>query len=291
MTIRKLFGADPASPPPPIALRRTGAHLAVLRRDARLELKAAARAARIPPDQLLRAERGESLLSHWKRMRLLREYQATDQQREALNILLRTINTTGADWTDDGRAHRRRQTAIAAPAQVHRIWATTQLPSLLRTAPYARAVARLGTGYDERDLAAVGEHAQDFTAGRAGRAELLLDETVIRQATGSRAVMAGQLAHLLQLQDRGLTEVRVLPLAVGLIPHPQVVQLDYGPNQGRLAYAELDFCTIYHSRPNELDTFATRFEDVWTKDALTPDRSQDLVAAAIQGHHAGWWNT
>ncbi|MFB7896034.1 Scr1 family TA system antitoxin-like transcriptional regulator [Streptomyces xiamenensis] len=273
--------------PVPVAARRIGAQLAVLRLDANLDVGEAAQVGRIRPEGLLAAEYGEEVLGRLARNRLLNAYRATEQQREDLASVLRILRAPDQDWTDDGRGHRRRRAAIEAPAQLMRIWVQTKFPAILRTPSYARVVDRHSGSVDERDLAAATARSEVFAAGRAGRAVVLLEEPFVRRVVGSRAVMAEQLAHLLHLQDTGLIGLRVLPAAARVPPHPPVVQLDFGSGRGRLAYGELELCTVYHTGPSQLDEFQQGFAGAW-KRTLSLGESRELIAAAITHHQAGW---
>ncbi|MFB7763659.1 Scr1 family TA system antitoxin-like transcriptional regulator [Streptomyces xiamenensis] len=282
MTVHQLHTERPA----PVARRRIGAHLAVLRADANLTLTEAARAAQITPGRLARAERGESLLTPRAHANLLDRYGATEQQRDNLTGLLRLSTSPAKCWTDEGQARRRRLMAIQAPAIELRIWAVAYLPAILRTQDAVQDLARWPNGWDKRDLAAGRRSSADFASGHMGRAALLLDESWLKRVLGSREAMADQLEHLLHLQHADRIRLRVVGFDAGRLPPTPTVQVDFGPDRGHLAYDELHEYISYTADSSLLEDFTRRFAAA-SDAAMSIRDSRARITEAIAAHRAG----
>jgi transcriptional regulator with XRE-family HTH domain len=101
-------------------------------------------------------------------------------------------------------------------------FACLELPWMVRTTDYTRAIAERST---EADLwAGVHQQAESLlTSSRPPQVTVLVHEWVLRTPTGGPAVMADQLDHLVRLSSWQRISVRVLPInarspAGGLIP-------------------------------------------------------------------------
>ncbi|WP_227997002.1 helix-turn-helix domain-containing protein [Nocardia australiensis] len=115
------------------------------------------------------------------------------------------------------------------------------VPGLLQTSEYARTLIR-AVHPDESDheiarRVAMRMHRQILITRktRPVAVDVVLDESVLNRAVGSRRVMATQLRHLADLGTRPNVEVRVLPFSAGVplgdLTGPFII-LDFGEKDG-----------------------------------------------------------
>ncbi|MGK5675817.1 helix-turn-helix domain-containing protein [Micromonospora sp. URMC 106] len=155
------------------------------------------------------------------------------------------------------------------------------VPGLLQTERYARAV--LGTG-GLLPAAAVDE----LVAGRLARQAILareappqlvavMDEVVLRRPVGDRAVMAGQLAHLLAVAEQEHVQVRVIPAEVpwhtGLAGPFVLIRL---PDGVEAAYVDSQLRGQVVTESADIASLGGRWESV-AGEALPRRRSIELI--------------
>jgi hypothetical protein len=124
----------------------------------------------------------------------------------------RTHDDTNRAWAADGPEHR-------SAAQL-RSYQVQQIPGLLQTGDYIRAVTQLGHPMaSEREL-------DRWVSLRLARQVILtrpkppsiwvvVDEAAIRRPIGGPAVMRAQLRHLLEVAQRPTVTVQVVPFQAG----------------------------------------------------------------------------
>jgi transcriptional regulator with XRE-family HTH domain len=101
-------------------------------------------------------------------------------------------------------------------------YAPAQVPELLRTEDYARALITIshpGTGTDEIDRLAhevLGRRLRVTRAAAPLAVTLFLSETLVRCPVGGAAVMAGQLRYLAELAALPNVRLQVVPFSAGL---------------------------------------------------------------------------
>lgn len=198
---------------------------------------------------------------------------------------------------------------VSLEADAEEIWTCEAefVPGLLQTGGYARAV-RLAAhpGVDEADLAR-------SAALRAARQRQLVhrnvsavvNEAVLHRVVGGREVMAGQLARLAELIERGSIDCRALPFSAGA--HPAMTgafaMLRFADtDEMDLVYTENERGGMYLERPGDL----TRYADVFSRAqqaALSPAEGAalmrkiaqelsglgDVEGAVMTGHPAPVW--
>jgi transcriptional regulator with XRE-family HTH domain len=135
---------------------------------------------------------------------------AANRQADRLYAEWRRLNRSGLLRTQEDVL------TLIEQVQVQRAYVSNVIPGFLQTAAYARALLTAitqfqGTPDDVED--AVRSRTKRDGALRAGshRFVVLMEESVLRYRIGGREVMAGQLAHLLEVI--GLPSV-----ALGIIP-------------------------------------------------------------------------
>ncbi|GLU49585.1 helix-turn-helix domain-containing protein [Nocardiopsis ansamitocini] len=107
-------------------------------------------------------------------------------------------------------------TLLEAEATAIDEYQTQTVPGLLQTASYARAVIACGVPAAtpeevERKTAARMARQRVFERDRPPFLRVVVDEVVVRRPIGGRAVLRGQLAHLLAMADRHHVTLSVLP--------------------------------------------------------------------------------
>lgn len=100
-------------------------------------------------------------------------------------------------------------------------WQPVTIHALLQTQAYAAAVERLGGAMSEEGIAqrvALRRERQAVLRREPDPLELfiVLDESVLLRVTGSRQVMAEQLAHLVELAEQPNIHLRILPMSEGV---------------------------------------------------------------------------
>lgn len=279
---------------PVVTRRRLGGELKRLRDEAELKLDDVARELDCSTSKISRLETGKGI-PRWRDVRdMLDVYGVPDG--ELRDRLL--------GWAQNGRARMWWQdyADVIPPNTVSYVeleWdATTitayetQIPhGLLQTRDYARAVLRTAWG-DQKSPADI----ERLVEVRMRRQEALLphhglhlvcvvDESVLHRVTGSPAILADQLRHLVALAEAEHVDLRVLPFSAGLVPN------------SREAFAVLDFAegvgpgVVYVERPGDaseyladtsgLQTYRARMAGILAA-ALTEAESVPLLRRALE---------
>jgi transcriptional regulator with XRE-family HTH domain len=163
------------------------------------------------------------------------------------------------------------------------------VPGLLQTEDYATAVERTG-GISEQDVA-------KFVQARIARQDVLfraeaplelsavIDEAVLHRRAGSKAIMAAQLQHLLDILVRCPTvEVRVLPLDAEAFQAAWgsfVILTSPGSTEPYMACAVDGVGAHYLDRPGETEAHTAIFTRL-SAVALSPAESRSLIAVTLQ---------
>jgi transcriptional regulator with XRE-family HTH domain len=199
---------------------------------------------------------------------------------------VRSIETQFAEWRRIMRSGtRRRQQASAAVyerARLFRIYEPTVIPGLLQTREYAVAV--LSTFIDfvrvpddaEEGAAARLERQQVLTHGDR-RFHMVIGEQALHTNVGGTEVMAGELAHVL--------DVLKLPrLRIGIIPldAPYRVPLNNGFWILDEALVQFDTYTaeVSLARPDEIALYSRAFDRLAVL-AVYGTEARDIIAGAL----------
>lgn len=143
-----------------------------------------------------------------------------------------------------------------------------QIPGLLQTSDYARAVFRTFPGFgSEEDI----EQRVDIRLKRQVMVtrkanplavEVLLNEAALRRVVGGKRVMAAQLKHIADLSTRPNVTVRIQPYAAGYtwgFQHGPFVLLDFGTDAKN---NQIEPPVVYVEGRLTSDLYVERFEDV-----------------------------
>ncbi|MEV4257471.1 helix-turn-helix transcriptional regulator [Spirillospora sp. NPDC049652] len=155
------------------------------------------------------------------------------------------------------------------------------VPGLLQTEDYARAVVRLGhpdaTDEDvERRVRLRMTRKERFVEPGAPTLWAVLDEAVLRRSLGGRAVMRGQLEHLLDMADLPNVTLQVVryeasePCATG---GPFTILRFAEPGLSDVVYLEQLTSALYLDKPADVDTYMRVMNDL----CITASRPDETV--------------
>jgi transcriptional regulator with XRE-family HTH domain len=175
------------------------------------------------------------------------------------------------------------------------------IPGLLQTPEYAAELVRIESGGTasesdtERRVRVRQERQGVLTRPRAPRLDVILNEAVIRRPFGGNAVMAAQLAHVMEVTQRANVTVRIVPFSVG--GHAgagagafAILDFPEDPRTGELlepplAYLDTMTAGMYLQKPEEVETYRRAWEDL-RKKALDTEASKNLINKAMEGYGA-----
>ena len=203
-----------------------GRQLQALREKAGMSYEQAAAAIYSSWYTVRRMEKGEGGFKPLTVKSLLMAYGITDvREIDAFLDLARDASKPGwwHSFDDVLPAWFKIAVGLEESATLIRAYEPQVIPGLLQTEDYARAVTRASFA------GAADEEVERRVALRLARQELLrrpappeywvvMDETVLRRPVGSREVMRGQVARLIEATEMPAVTVQVIPYAAGWHP-------------------------------------------------------------------------
>jgi transcriptional regulator with XRE-family HTH domain len=166
-------------------------------------------------------------------------------------------------------------------------WGSLNVPGLLQTEDYARALFRASRPSDtteeiEQHVATRLERQDILERPKPPRTWFALDEVVLRRPVGGAQVMAAQLTRIVAVGERPGVVVQIIPIAIGA--HAGLLgefTLLTRPDGMRVAYTESITSAQPIERPEEVAEFVLAY-DTLRIEALTPRESLDVIRT-IQG--------
>ncbi|MFD0851164.1 helix-turn-helix domain-containing protein [Actinomadura adrarensis] len=167
-------------------------------------------------------------------------------------------------------------------ASMHRVWETLVVPGLLQTPDYARALIAIGKADLEFTLEQrLSRQATVFEQSPPPRISVILNWVALEQPVGSRDVMKGQLAHLLELGERPQVDIRVMEKEAGehmgldgsfrlLAVGDRDMAFSSSPERGRLVL-----------EPPDVREYAVRYDQISNMAAPT-GASRRLIEQAME---------
>jgi transcriptional regulator with XRE-family HTH domain len=209
---------------PPVRRRLLGAALRRYRENLGFGLDEAARILDCDRSKISRIETGQRGISAKELRELLAEYGVPDGEQAALLAVAHrgrqhgwwqgyqdVLSDTGQDYV-----------IMEAAASEICVYDVHQVPDLLQTADYARAVADADPEFDGDEARAQAVEVKlarqrGVLAERKPRLEFVIGEAALHQTVGRAEVMRTQLARLAGLADRAATglSLQVLPFTAG----------------------------------------------------------------------------
>ncbi|MFI2640368.1 helix-turn-helix domain-containing protein [Streptomyces sp. NPDC018610] len=249
--------------------RQLGADLRRLREQKGLTLEEAGAAVGISKATLSRYETKEGTVKWPAVDALCRQYEATDEEREALVELAKGAKIQGWWRSLADPIPESMNLMLTLEDEVVREdhYACMYIPGLLQTRAYAEAVHRASeVRCEEREV----QHMVDI---RMKRQELLdredpphiwcvIDEAAVRRQVGGREVMREQLEHVLVMSLRPHITIQVLPFARGAhaaavgsfaVLRGQASELD-------VVYVDILGGGLFMEKPQELERYRLAFQ-------------------------------
>jgi transcriptional regulator with XRE-family HTH domain len=271
---------------PTVVRMLLGARLRRLRKAAGISRDNAGDAIRSSGSKISRLELGRTGFKPRDVSDLLTLYGvADDAERETLLGLANQANTAGwwHPYANVLPAWFEPYLGLEQAASVIRSYEVQFIPGLLQTPDYARAVARLTDGISEADAeqrVALRLHRQQLLyRDRPPHVWMVVDEAALRRPIGGRAVMQGQVDHLIRLGRRPNVTIQVMPFSAGghAAAGGQVILLRFP--EGLLpdvVYAEQLDSAIYLNKPADTQAYWDVLNSVATE-ALPPAESTETL--------------
>ncbi|MFC5180042.1 helix-turn-helix domain-containing protein [Actinomadura harenae] len=278
-----------------IRLRRLAAELRRLRKDAGLTRDEVTGRTALNPATLWRIETAKTRPQARTLKTLLDLYDASDDQRAELTVLLRESAVRGRAHIIARELPERYAAYIEFEGSATRIsnFECAFIPGLLQTEEYARATiegGRPGMTEDEVNHRVEARIRRQELLTSDGPPELraILDEAALRRRVGGIGLMARQAEHLLDAAALHNVTVQVVPFAAGAHPGmmgPFVV-MDFPEDVGvRVAYLDGQVGDLFLEEEAEVQRYSLAFEHLRGA-ALSPRASTALIAEVARDSRA-----
>ncbi|MFE1961729.1 helix-turn-helix domain-containing protein [Streptomyces sp. NPDC059479] len=212
----------------PIAQRMVlGSHLRARREALGISLKDAGRHIEASGSKISRIETGQHEFKAKDIGRLLDFYKVDDAKRQHLMGLLEHANQRPwwQDWSDVATKQLQAFVSFEEMAQRIRTYEPTQLPGLLQTEEYARAVIEAGEEVSspreiERLVALRQLRRKRFEEAPLNSKRLIsvIDEVTLIRPFGNKGIMRRQLDHLIALTEHPRHTMRIAELSKPNLP-------------------------------------------------------------------------
>lgn len=193
------------------------------RASAGLTQRQVAKAMEWSPSKLLRIESGEVSISVNDLRPLLSTYGISDRRQieHLLDLARGSRKMPFAEYRDVFRSEFLQFLALEASASIGRYFNSLQLPRLLQTEEYARAIAvAYGSSTtlnetEERMLEAQLARQDLLLSENCPELFFILDEAILHRQVGGRGVMRAQLQRLAELSKHPRVTLMVIPYTAG----------------------------------------------------------------------------
>ena len=272
----------------PTVLRMVvGAHLRRLREAAGISTEDAGYEIRASHSKISRMELGRVGFKERDVADLLTVYGVTDPaRREALLELAEDANIPGwwQEYADVVPAWFEPYLGLEQGAVVSRVYEVQDVPELLQTTDYARALlaARHPEAPQEeieRRVALRMRRHRVFDRPDPLKLWAVLDEAALRRVVGGAGTMRAQIRHLVEMARRPNVTVQVLPFAAGghaAVSGPMTLLRFAEPELPDVVYVEQLTGALYPDRQSDL----IRYRDVLNRlgvQAAPPDRTPAIL--------------
>jgi transcriptional regulator with XRE-family HTH domain len=157
------------------------------------------------------------------------------------------------------------------------------IPGLLQTPEYARAVLtafrpRLDATEIEQRLTGRLDRQSLLTSPDAPGFDAVIDEAVLHRGAGDRAIMRGQLEHLLAASQRPNITIRILRYEIGILPVTinKFIILSFGGEVPGVVFIEGLTRDLYLDDENDLAAYREAF-DVLRGLAASAEDSREMI--------------
>jgi transcriptional regulator with XRE-family HTH domain len=249
-----------------------GGHLRRLREARGITAELAADSIRGSHSKISRMEHGRVGFKERDVADLLTLYGVIDgEERAALLNLAREANLPGwwHAYSDILPTWVEPYVGLEAAASIIRTYQIQFIPGLLQTDDYARALIRQGLAASEEDIARSTElrvSRQEILHGpNAPQLWVVLDEGAVRRPVGGRAVIRGQVEHLLAMAEHPSVTIQVLPFHAGAhsaMGGPFTILRFAEPDLQDVVYIEQLTSALYLDKPTEVDSYLEVMEQL-----------------------------
>ncbi|MEU9856836.1 helix-turn-helix transcriptional regulator [Streptomyces sp. NPDC047974] len=269
-----------------------GSQLRRLRESRGITREAAGYSIRASESKISRMELGRVSFKARDIEDLLTLYGVTEEtERGALLGLAREANLAGW-WHSFGDVLPgwfQTYIGLEAAASLIRVYEVQFVHGLLQTEEYAHAVVSRGMpgasrAEIDRRIALRLERQKVLVSERAPHFHVVLDEAALRRPYGDRAVMRGQLKHLIEVSEHPAVTLQVMPFSFGghagesgaftMLSFPESDLSD-------VVYLEQLTGALYLDKREEVAQYATVMEKL-AKDSPDPAESRDLLRGLLQ---------
>ncbi|MFB9481708.1 helix-turn-helix domain-containing protein [Streptomyces filamentosus] len=269
-----------------------GSQLRRLRESRGITREAAGYSIRASESKISRMELGRVSFKARDIEDLLTLYGVTEEtERGALLGLAREANLAGW-WHSFGDVLPgwfQTYIGLEAAASLIRVYEVQFVHGLLQTEEYAHAVVSRGMpgasrAEIDRRVALRLERQKVLVSERAPHFHVVLDEAALRRPYGDRAVMRGQLKHLIEVSEQPGVTLQVMPFSFGghagesgaftMLSFPESDLSD-------VVYLEQLTGALYLDKREEVAQYAAAMEKL-AKDSPDPAESRDLLRGLLQ---------
>ncbi|MET9448202.1 helix-turn-helix domain-containing protein [Streptomyces cinerochromogenes] len=281
-----------ASINPTVRRRRLGAELRRLRQASGLKSTEVAERLMVSQPKISHMENGRRAISPRDVRDLCAIYGVTDEQ--VIDSLMRMAEESRQQgwWNAYGDHPQSVYIGLEADAASLHTYETLVIPGLLQTPAYAHAVIEetippmTAEQVDRRLNVRLRRQHRIYDTISPLRLWVVLEESALRRVVGGPDVMREQLEHVNTLAAEPHITVQVLPLAVGA--HPglsgqfSILQFADGPQTG-VVYLKRFTSDLYLEKQSDVQHYGMMYEHLQAE-ALSPDRTRDLITDAIKSY-------
>jgi transcriptional regulator with XRE-family HTH domain len=282
----------PAGGKPTVRSRRVGSELRRLREAAGESIAQPAELLGCSGAKISRIETGAVSIRVAELRALLDHYGDDDQEHRAyLERLARQSNKRGwwQDYGDTIQPYYADFIGLETDATHIMTWQPTNVPGLLQTPEYARAVmlanpAMVSPGELDNFIAIRQERQARLERGTDARLAAVFWEAALATTVGSEEIQRGQLGRLLELMKRPNISVQVLPLEAGdqVSLSESFVMFSFGREWSvSTVFVEMLTGGQYLEKDEELRGYTLVF-DALRSAALSPAASATLVRQYVE---------
>ncbi|HEY2579261.1 MAG TPA: helix-turn-helix transcriptional regulator [Streptosporangiaceae bacterium] len=284
----------PAGGKPTARSRRVGSELRRLREAVDMTTAQGAEALACSVAKISRIENGIVSVRLAELRALLDLYGDNDQEhREYLERVARQSNKRGwwQDYSDTIPPFYADFIGLETDATHIKTWQPTNIPGLLQTPDYARAImlanpAMVSPGDLDNFIGLRQERQARLEQGTDTRLDAVIWEAALVTTVGSSEIQYGQLTRLLELMKRPNVSVQVLPLEAGdqVSLSESFVMFSFGSERSvSTVFVEILTGSRYFENDEELRSYTMVF-DVLRSVALSPTASAARIRQYLQQH-------